>query len=673
MRGRVAVAVGCALCAGVFQVPDLQQARELFAADRFEEAARALGAVLAAKPDHAEARLLMGRTLLVLGELAEAETHLVAAGALATRERFMVPHTRALIRLRLRQWTDAETLFTEAIGLAPLYAGSRIGRAQARAFQGRLDEALADLAAVDSSPRPQPAARLLAGELLLARGDTDDAFAAFREVVAAEGEGTPAAENAAMYLGTLTGTPAETEARILRGMTRVLARAAPYYWLAIVRLGAGERAGALRALRLALAIDDLHAPSWLALRGALAPDEVPESLDEVVGPPIPGLERGMSVLRARLEEGEIDEVITAARRLLAAREGFVPAHLLLVEAARRRDDALELLDALAGLAGAFPDLPSTQAELALVARDAGALGRAESAARHAAESLPDDGSIRFLLGTVLAAAGRAEEAIAAFRAAAERGLDTAALHVALGNTYQSLQRIPEAIAELERAVQLDPAAVETIAGFALAAISAEDAARTIAILEQALAARPDSPNALYALASLYQRTGRPEQAAAPLERLLALAPGRAEVHYNLALAYRRLGRQEEAAEQTRRFEQAKAAEAAAFEQANATYRSRTEAVAALSAGEPERAVKLLGQVTGSPGWEPSDRVLLASALMAAGRPEDAAEEYARALADLPYAPGALCGAAAAAAALRHQEEVARLRRRIQILGAECPH
>lgn len=635
------------------QAPGLPQARELFAADRFEEARQALAAVLESSPDDDVANLLMGRTLLVLGELDAADRHLLRAAATpASDERFMVPHTQV----------------DEALAIAPGYSGARIARAQARAFQEDLDGALQDLRAVQESPRPQPAARVLTGELLLAGDDMESAFDEFAAVGDGDGD-TPAAENAAMYVGTMAPSPEETEARIVRGMGRVPARPQAYFWLAVVRRSAGDDVAARQLLEVALSVDELHAPSWVALRRLPDP---PADLEQAVGPAIPGLEYRMSSLRRALEAGAIERVTLAAEEILARRPRHVPAHLLRAEAARRQSQPLLMLEALGDLAQVVPWLVSARAERAVLARDLGALDLAETEARQAVRLLPRDGSLRFLLATVLMAQGKAEAAAEAAEAALERDYDLAQVHVLLGDAYQELQRLPESVAALTRAVEMDAAVAEQIAGFALGAMTAAGSDELVGLLQGALAEKPDGPNTMYALASLYLRRGDAEGAAELLERLLELVPGRSEFHYNLALAYRRLGREAEAEQQTQRFEQLKTEEDRLFAQANETYRRRAEAVQALAAGAPERAVELLRQVIDAPGSQPDDRALLGSAQMAAGQSRAAAESYRAALEVTPFDTGALCGAIAAARDLGDEARMAELQARVRTLGATCP-
>lgn len=668
----VAMVVPIPIEAAQATAPDLSAAREAFSADRFLDARDTLQALLAAHPDDGAANLLMGRTLLVLGELDAAERHLaVAADAPSTGERFMVPHTLGLVELRRRDPAAAEGHFDQAIALAPGYAGSRIARAQARAFQGEVEGALEDLRAVEASPRPQPAARVLTGELLLASGDFEGAFAAFQRVGDAGADDVPAAENAAMYLGTMAPDPAATESRILRGMGRVMGRAQPYFWLGIVRRDLGRIDEARQALRVALAVDELHAPSWIALRAL--PDPPPD-VETAIGPPIPGLEYRLGSLRAALdaEPERVEPVQAAVAELLRARPLLVPAHLILAEVARRQGRPAHMLTALGELLEVAPWLVSVHAERAVLARELGAHRIAEVEARRAVALLPEDGSLRFLLATILMAGGNAEGAAEAAEAAIARDYDMAQVRVLLGNAYQELQRVPEAVEQLTRAVEMDPAVAEEIAAFALTAMAAEDSDRLVQLLERVRTENPGGPNVLYTLASLHLRRGELERAAELYERLLEIVPGRSEIHYNLALAYRRLGRERAADEQTALFERLKAEEDRLFEQANVTYRRRTEAVAALAAGDPGRAVELLRQVVGAPGSDPTDHTLLGSALLGAGQPRAAAEAYSATLEANPFDVSALCGAAAAARDLGEATEVAALLARVTALGESCP-
>lgn len=656
----------------VAQQPDaaLRQARQHYAADRYEDARDALLPLLESDPDGVDANLLMGRIEMVLGDLDAADRHLQRAEGASGRGRFLVPQTQGLVRLRRRDWAAALERFDEALRRAPDYSGARIARAKTLAYQGQVDAALAELAAVLQGPEPQPAAQLLTGELLLARGDLEGAFKELQAVVQTGQEGA-AVENATMYLATFAVSPQETAARVRRGMSRIADRAAPWFWLAVGSLSIGDAEVARRQLQVALSVNELHAPSHVALRGLAAPGEPAPRLVDLIGPPLPGLDRRLARLRAALERGDTVTVASGARDLVALRPGLVPAHMLLVDVASRSGDLLRLLEALDGLAGAADDLPDAHARRAIVAREVGAMPMAEAEARRAVELVPDAGALRYLLATVLAATGQAEAAIAECKAALERGYDEAALHVTLGNMYSELQRLPEAVAELAMAVEMEPAAAESIAAFALDAMTAEDADKLVALLDRVLEQRPDSPNVLYALGSLQQRRGEPEQAASLFERLLELQPSRSEIHYNLALAYRRLGREADAAQHTQRFEQLKVQERQLWEAGNATNQRRADAIRAMESDEADRAVELLRRVVDAPGAEPRDEVLLGNALMASGQFQPASDAYRRALQGMPYDPAALCGAASAADALGRPVEADSLRHRIRVLDSTC--
>jgi len=650
--------------------PRLRRARQLYASGQQEQAREALLPLLQAEPDHVEANLLMGRIELRLGDLDAADTYLQRADDAPGRGRFLVPQTQGLVRMRRRGWNGAVEQFTEALRRAPHYTGALIARAKALAQAGRVEEALADLATVEASPEPQPAARLLAGELRLARGDMESAFQEFQTIVQLKQEST-AQENAAMYIATLAETPQETRQRVLKGIGKFPDRAAPWFWLAVIDLARNDLPQARALLRLALSVNDQHAPSHVALLRTAMPGDPAPDLDTFVGPPIADIERRIAAIQALAERGDAEDAATGARNLLAQRPAFLPAQLVLVDLARRSGDPLRLLEALGDLTDVVPYLPDAHAERAVIARDLLATDLAATEVKESLALLPEDGALHYLSATILAASSDWDDALEECDRALQFGYETASLHLLRGNLYQEKQRIPEAIGELQQAVEMQPEVAESVAAFALTAMTATEPDRLVELLQQVLAARPDSPNALYALASLSLRRNEPERAAELLEHLLQVAPARSEVHYALAQAYRGSGRDAEAKEQMRRFEQLKQQEQQLWDAGNLTNQRRAEALASLAASRPQQAVELLRKVIGAPASIPHDEVLLADALLAAGQAQDAADTYARVLQSTPYDVQALCGGSAAARQLGQAERADDLQHRVAVLGSHC--
>lgn len=649
---------------------ELATARQLFAATRLLEARAELAAVLADRPEHPAANLLKARVELGLGDLDAAERHLSLSRAGVDRDRFMAPQTEGLIRMYRRDYAGAVESYSEALERAPRYGGALVGRAQAHAFLGDLQEAFADLTVAGESPQPQPAAELLRGELLLVLGRLPDAMQVFAALAEAPAEEAGVAgENARLYVDSFTGEPDSTEERARRWVERYPNRAAAHFWHGMVKLSRGETEQAARRFHVALSVDELHAPSYLAFRAAVAPEVF--SVEELVGAPFSAAEYTMSSLRLLVEAGQLDQAEAGLFEVTERRPLFVPAFTLLVEIRESRGDAVGVLQSTADLAFVAPEMPALRARRATLARDLGALELAESEARTAVALSPSDGSLRYLLATVLAADARPAEAVAACEQALALSYDSAAMQITLGNAYRELQRIPEAVEALERAVQLDPSSAEYVAVFALNAIGGADADRLASLLEPWVRENPEAVNSRYALGVLYQRTGRMEEAIETLEEVLAQGRADKDVHYNLALAYRRVGNAEAAARHTERFQELQREEAARFDRGNAAFRLRTEIESALEAGEPERALSLLDDLVGAGTIDSGDMALRAHALAASGRPAEALASWESYLQERPADAEALCRAAALAAALERGERAAWLVSRAAALGRDC--
>lgn len=648
----------------------LREARRLFGTGALEAARAEVEAVLASDPGDGEANLLMARIALGLGDLDTAERHVALSRAGTQRERFMAPQTEGMVRLYRRDFAGAVESFSDALQRAPRYGPAFLGRAQARAFLGDLQAALEDLDAAGQASQPQPAARLLLGELLLVQGRLGEGMQVLRSLAEAPAEiGGIAGENAGLYVNSFTGDPVTTEERARRWVERFPNRAASHFWHGLVKLSRGEVDEAIRRFHVALAVDELHAPSYLALRAAIAPERL--TVAELVGPPLSGIEHTMTGLREALANGDFDVAEQGAYAVLEARPLFVPARVLLVDVQRGRQDLVGVLAATVDLLFLVPEMPSLRAQRAAIARDLGAFELAEQDARAAIVLAPSDGTLEYLLATVLAAAGRPDEAVAACRAAIADGYDSAALQVTLGNAYRELQQLPEAVAALERAVELDPSSAEQVATFALAAMAGADADRLQALLEPWVAEHPDATNSAYALGMLYQRSGQLQRAVELLAAVAEQRPQDAQVQYNLSLVYRRLGNEEQAAAHTARFTELKAVEQEEFDRSNAAYRLRNEATAALTAGDAAGALSAVRRLLDMPGSEPPDRALLARALAVSGDQAAAAVAWAGYLQLVPHDAAALCDAAATVLTLGDADRAAALQNRAAALGWEC--
>ncbi|HEY7817477.1 MAG TPA: tetratricopeptide repeat protein, partial [Vicinamibacteria bacterium] len=278
--------------------------------------------------------LQLGRQALAAGRLDEAETHLQAALAANPPRVFEVHYALGRLYLQKRDYARARESFEACVARAPRFSPAYVGRARAALFLGDIEGGLADLKAARGLPEAPPEAELLEKdvELYVSRG-------------------------------------ANAEAPAIRELS-----SARDYLRAGISLLAGEKESeALRALRVASAIDDQNPVSFLLLqeRGESPPDLYPELSSE------------FQEARQAFETGELETASAAAEGIVRRRALFVPARLLLLEAALSEKRFVDALVQLDELASQLPPVLELHARAARTALEAEAYELAECSASEA--------------------------------------------------------------------------------------------------------------------------------------------------------------------------------------------------------------------------------------------------------------------------------------------------
>ncbi|MGH9333259.1 MAG: tetratricopeptide repeat protein, partial [Vicinamibacteria bacterium] len=337
--------------------------------------------------------LQLGRQALAIGKLDEAEAHLEAALAGNPPRVFEVHYALGRLHLMKRDYPRALESFDACLARAPRFAPALVNRARASFFLGDLERGLADLGAAQALPEPPPEAAALETDVETYRGP--------REI---------------------------PETQDLSSARDYLHRGAYY-------LSRGETEKALRALRVAQSIDDQNPISFLLLK----------KLGEAPPPFYPELSSDFALAREAYQRGDFDRASAGARSILERRPLFVPARLMLLEAAEREKRFVDALVEYEKLLLELPETAELYARSARIAYTAEAYELAECHAARALELDPDDAALFFLLAEAELGAGKAEEAIATCERAIESGIVTAPIYFTLGNALHTRMEIAASI------------------------------------------------------------------------------------------------------------------------------------------------------------------------------------------------------------------------------------
>jgi tetratricopeptide (TPR) repeat protein len=528
--------------------------------------------------------------------------------------------------------------------------------------RGRLRDALRE---IDDAIRidPTSAPRLRYKALLhLAAGSPGEAAEAFRAawlidpldsqnaywVVARRSVRTTDAD-VERALGTLR----RVEADVLRGARRGLQPAIPV--LATTNDDVG------RAMPFAPAA--YARPLALLLRGefdeGMAALELAVAADPLVADPALRLEpmsRGVAALRQGAVGEAIEFLTTATSRAADSSE----AHRLLGTAHSVNGDTAE---AVRQLRLALQLNPRNERASLTLARTLEATDNVEEAAlvlRNSIAELPDAGAVRWLLSTLSPRLQRSDNTDAELIAVADRLVMIAGrgeLYGRVADLARSHLSYERALGLLEQRVALTPNNPTAHSALGSAYIDQGHEAEGYAELVVALLIEPDNADALTALGRLHLGAERYGEAVEVLQRAVALQPSGGEALRALGDALVHAGR---TAEGQQRIEDARRAQEAAVEEQR---RLRTfgmlgaQATLSMQRGEAEQAIALWRQVIELDRSNAGHQIHLSEALLAAGRPDDAAAALRTAI-SLGGGPEAHRRLAEVLAALGRSEESA---------------
>jgi len=475
------------------------------------------------EPENPQARLLLGKVYLDLGDGAGAEKELARAGRLGasdpdlpvTLARALLlerkyqealdqlarapadpPSARVLVlqgeaHLGLGRREESRAAFNRALETEPGLAAARLGLASLALAEGRTEDAEKQVTlALEKNP-DDLRALLLRGELLLARRDLEGAEAAFAKALEVGGERNTTARlalaRARLARGDLDGASAQVEQVRKHSPQEPLAN----YLRGAVAYQRKDMGGAQEALRDVLRVVPDHLPSLLLLG----------TVDYAEG----RLEQAEEHL-SRYSAAVPDHM--ASRKLLAA-----------VRLARNEPDrALEALAPAAKEAAGDPQLLALLGTAHLRKGDA---ARAEEYLTQASQLAPDVAAIRTQLALTHLAAGEAKEAVAELQSAVDLGVGTGQAEVLLVLTHLRQGQTDEALAAARRLAERQPENPLTHNLVGAAYLAKQDTASARSAFEQALRVSASFAPAALNLAQLDVREGKRDAARARYESVLS--------------------------------------------------------------------------------------------------------------------------------------------------------
>jgi tetratricopeptide (TPR) repeat protein len=444
----------------------------------------------------------------------------------------------ALQALEIDDYAAAEKGFTRATELDASLVPGWLGLAEARLRLGRAQDAL-DAARQAQKVAPELGAAAFAVARCLAElGSYREALAALERVRELEPDTPDALVLSALVLRELDRAD---EARALldqawRGGVRDERLAEQ---LAVLRLGAGDAAGAAEVAEQALA-DGESANLKLVLAFALAKDparreEAARRFEEALaaGVPQPGpvrLELGGILLDGGRAADALPHLEEAARLL----PELSAAHYKLAQARRATGDAAGAEQALAR----FQELDSREQATARDSKELGiALNEAqnlasenrltESLARldalHAAH--PDDPRVNAQRAKVLYSMGRRREAEASIAAASARSPGRAEYRYLEGLFHMYAGRLAAAETALREALQIDGGLAEAHALLAGALAKQRKPEEAIVHFQRAIELGADAPEVRLGYAGALETLGREAEAKEQMDAYRRLAAG----------------------------------------------------------------------------------------------------------------------------------------------------
>ena len=494
----IAICLGCAVCAfGQSTDTDMQRSH----VERFS------------KPE-------------VLAEQAEAEATAKLASNPGDHEAL---NARALARMRLSRYAEAERDLRRAVSLKPEMADYQANLGYVLWKNGRSDEAISAERAALKLDENNYTAHYQLGRFLLLGGNPNHLTEAAEHLNRALQIDPRRSE---IRFELLTAYRALGDAPRAIAQLNLLRDARPsdprvIYADGVLASDRGDMDGAIKSFREALRLDSTLFSAWQDLGLAYIKlnrwPEAAATFAELSHRRSDSVEAAYFHALALYNSGSNEDAEREVRRALRLDAGASAAHTLLgiILASRGgyNPEAIEALTQATALAPSSFDAQFYLGRVQYAARDYPAAIKALSAA---VKLDPRHAEARFFLGTSLEAAGDAEAAFAEYQELVRLAPESASGRTGLGALLLKQGKTEEAIAALKRAIALDPKSFEAHWALGRALAFAQRHQEAIAALETAVSIAPDRADAHYQLGLALRRTGRTEDAArefATVERI----------------------------------------------------------------------------------------------------------------------------------------------------------
>ena len=566
LRGFVlAMALGAALtaCRNESSSDLIRSARDYQAKGDHQAAIIQLKNAIQKQPDNGEARLLLGRSSLVIGDPATAEKEFrkaaeygqppaavsqwIAQSMLDSGEVDKVvaefgktklddPKSEAALRvvvgqaqLRMRKFDDAAASFAAAMASDPSNVEAQLGQARLAGFSGKIDEAVA---AVDRIVAANPAsseALLLQGALRLARGDRVGARSSLEQAVAAD----PAKAQARLELISLLIVDGQLDAAAAQVADARKARGADLRLLYFEALIAYEKKDMVKARELAQQLikrSPEHVPS-LVLAGGVELQEKQLTMAEshlqkavLLAPQHEGARK--LLVRAYMASNQPARALEAIQPLVSSGQRIdAPTMMLAGETYLANGDLKQASAYFSAATQSKPQETAARIRLGQIAMVSGDPDRGirELEAATSADNAPMQADMALIAGYMRR--GESAKALAAAQALAKKRPTDPAVHQILGSVHVARKEAAAARAAYGRALEINPTYLPAVAGLARLDLSEKKPAEARARFEAVVAKEPNNELALMGLAEVLANTqAPPKEIAAILQRAVAAKP-----------------------------------------------------------------------------------------------------------------------------------------------------
>ncbi|MBK1729272.1 hypothetical protein CKO14_07775 [Halorhodospira halophila] len=470
-----------------------------------EAGSELLTAAVSEAADLPELELAKAFGALVAGDRAQAASHLEAAVAL-DEDYYPAWTLRGSLAEVVGERQSAREAFDRAVDLRPDYVSDRFSRAMVRLREEDFEGARADAEQLVEGAPGFAGGYFLMGLVELEGDSPDEARTQFEEALARQREYRPARP----YLAGLElerGNLAQAEHHLNRYHASGPGSVTSYTLRARLYMAQDQPEEAREVLSEALA----ERPEWVS-------------------------ELGDRLGALYLDTGDVESGIQTLRRVLDAQPDALETREVLGTAlllAGDEEKGLEELEAVASADGALraADLTLVQAYI-----EAGRFEAAAVAAERTQDKAPEDPVGYNLRAAVLLGQGDRPGARRVLREGLEAVPDSADLAMNLSSLERARGEAEAGIEVLRGVHQAVPDEPRVAMRLAEWLIQMDSAAEGLSVLEQTLEERPEDAQFLGEAARIYGMAGEDREARRLLERATELDPDAADLHYLLALA-----------------------------------------------------------------------------------------------------------------------------------------